>query len=917
MTLALAEGTRLGVYEIVGPLGVGGMGEVYRARDTKLGREVALKVLPEEFAADAERMARFEREAKVLASLNHPNIATIHGMEESGNVRALVMELVPGQTLAELLMTSAGTPGRVMPLDEALPIAQQIANGLEYAHERGIVHRDLKPANIKVTPDGVVKILDFGLAKALEGEGAAAGDPSSSPTMSRLATQAGIILGTAAYMSPEQAKGKSVDRRADIWAFGCVVYEMLTGHKPFDGETVTDILAAVVMKGPDWRAFPPGTPPAVVRLLRRCLTKDARERLQAIGEARIAIQQVEKGETELVSGTAVILPRPAPVPAWRRALPWAVAAGLTFALGAVLMYFQPPGKTSEEHVTRFAVTLPASQVLAEVDSLTVAISPDGRTLAYVGIDGNSTGIYLRRMGSLDVKLLPNTHGATGPFFSPDGQWIGFFADGKLKKISVDGGAAIALADADPTVERGGTWSPDGSIIYAPDFSSGLMRVSATGGTPVPLANPDNQKGERSFRWPQVLPDGKHVLFTVGTMNNPGYYGDATIDAVSLATGKRQVVLKGASMASYVVPGELVYAHDNVLYAVPFDPASLRVTGTPVPVVDQVGGNSGSGAAFFAVSASGTLAYAPGSNVSAQSKVVWVDRQGTGTPIPLPANAYSMPRLSPDGKEMALTAGPGLGSQANDVGIYDFGRKTFNRLTFGGGRFLAVWTRDGKQVTYGRQGGGANGIYSKPADGSGVTQLLWAISGQVTMIPSSWTPGDKALVVDEQGTATRGDILLLRPGEKTPQPILATSANEYDPVLSPDGHWLAYVSDESGHDEVYVRAFPGPGGMWQISAGGGNAPVWRKDGRELFYISGDKMMAVDIQTQPTFSAGTPHELFHGGFQQSNFPFTGYDVSPDAKRFVMIAPSGNDQGRTQINVVLNWTNELRRLTAPAKQ
>jgi hypothetical protein len=377
------------------------------------------------------------------------------------------------------------------------------------------------------------------------------------------------------------------------------------------------------------------------------------------------------------------------------------------------------------------------------------------------------------------------------------------------------------------------------------------------------------------------------------------------------------VLKGASMARYVAPGELVYAHDNVLYGVPFDPPSLRVTGTPVPVVDQVGGSSGSGAAFFAVSASGTLAYAPGSNVLAQSKVLWIDRQGTVTPIPLPPNAYSMPRLSPDGKEMALTIGLGLGSQANDVGIYDFARKTFNRLTFGGGRFLAVWTRDGKQVTYTRQGGGANGVYSKPADGSGAAQLLWAIGGQVTMIPSSWTPGDKALIVDEQGMATRGDILLLRPGEKTPQPILATSANEYDVQLSPDGHWLAYVADESGHDEVYVRAFPGPGGMWQISAGGGNAPVWRKDGRELFYISGDKMMAVDIQTRPTFSAGTPHELFHGGFEQSNFPFTGYDVSLDGKRFVMIAPSGNDQGRTQIDVVLNWESELRRLTAPTKQ
>ncbi len=915
--MTLTPGIKLGPYEIVGALGAGGMGEVYRARDTKLGREVALKVLPQEFAADAERMARFEREAKVLASLNHPNIATIHGMEESGDVRALVMELVPGQTLAELLMTSTGTPGRVMPLDEALPIAKQIADGLEYAHERGIVHRDLKPANVKVTPDGIVKILDFGLAKALEGEGAAAGDPSSSPTMSRLATQAGIILGTASYMSPEQAKGKAVDRRADIWAFGCVLYEMLTGHKPFDGETVTDILAAVVMKGPDWRAFPAGTPPAIVRLLRRCLTKDARERLQAIGEARIAIQKVEKGETELVSGSAVILPPPASVPAWRRARPWAVAAALAALLAGAIVYFTVGQKAPAEPVTRFAVTLPANQALADVDSLTVAISPDGRTLAYVGVDGNSTGLYVRRMGSLDVKLLPNTRGATGPFFSPDGQWIGFFADGKLKKISVDGGAAIALADADPTVERGGTWSSDGNIIYSPDFSSGLMRVSATGGTPVPVATPDNQKGERSFRWPQGLPDGKHVLFTVGTMNNPGYYGDATIDAVSLATGKRQVVLKGASMARYVAPGELVYAHDSVLYAVPFDPASLRVTGTPVPVVDQVSGNSGSGAAFFAVAANGTLAYAPGSNVSAQTNVVWIDRQGTVTPVPLPPNAYSMPRLSPDGKEMALTVGPGLGSQANDVGIYDFARKTFNRLTFGGGRFLAVWTRDGKQVTYARQGGGSNGIYSKPADGSGAAQLLWATGGQVTMIPSSWTPGDKALIVDEQGTATRGDILLWTPGIKTSQPILATSANEYDPQISLDGHWLAYVSDESGHDEVYVRAFPGPGGMWQISAGGGSAPVWRKDGRELFYISGDKMMAVDIQTQPTFSAGTPHELFHGGFEQSNFPFTGYDVSLDGKRFLMIAPSGNDQGRTQINVVLNWANELRRLTSSPKQ
>jgi eukaryotic-like serine/threonine-protein kinase len=879
--MTLASGTKLGSYEITAPIGAGGMGEVYRARDAKLGRDVALKVLPEAFARDAERMARFQREAKVLASLNHPNIASIYGLEDSGSTHALVMELVEGPTLADRIKQGP------IPIDEALRIAKQICEALEYAHERGIVHRDLKPANIKVTNDDAVKVLDFGLAKAIEGDPSSI-DISSSPTMSRMATMQGVLLGTAPYMSPEQAKAKSVDRRADIWAFACVLYEMLTGKRAFDGETVTDTLAAVIKEEPDWSQLPAAKPARVRVLLQRCLQKDPKQRLRDIGDARISIDEVLSGASD-PSSPAVAAAVPLDVPLWRRTLPWALGIFTAVVAGFAGWALRP---SVSKPVVRAVITLPPGQQLAGMETgLVVALSPDGTYLAYVASQGGVQQIYLRAMDSGEVKAVPGTEGAVGPVFSQDGQWLSFFAGGKLEKIAVTGGEAQILADAPDN--RGASWGSQGSIAFVPTIGP-IEQVSDAGGSPQPLTHLED--GEFDHIWPTFLPNSKAVLFSLAAN---------AIAVQPQGTGQRRTLIQGGVNSYYVSPGYLVYAQAGTLLAVPFDAERLEVTGTPVPVVQNVlNGGVGPAPFQYSVSASGSLVYVSGR--AQQNGLVWVNRSGAEEPLKAPVEAYDYLELSPDGQRLAVSIG------THEVWLFDFARETLTPVTSGGAVTLdPVWSPDGKRIAFSSAKEGQLNMYWQMADGTGGVEQLR--SSDHAELPSSWSPDGQLLAFTRLASGTGSDIWVLRLSDRKAEPFLQTPAQESAARFSPDGRWLAYVSDTSGRREVYVQPYPGPGGRWQISTDGGGQPVWSRNGRELFYQNGDKMMAVDVSTVPNFSAGKPKMLFEGLYASSSSwlsPF--YDVSPDGQRFLMLKPAG--QAATappQINLVLNWTEELQRL------
>jgi serine/threonine protein kinase len=890
----------LGPYQIISPLGAGGMGEVYLAQDTRLGRSVAIKILPHKFSNDAQRMARFDREAKVLASLNHPNIASIYGLEESNSVRALVMELVDGATLAERI--SQGP----LPHDEALPIAKQIAEGLEYAHGRSIIHRDLKPSNVKITPNGEAKVLDFGLAKALEDDSSVT-DLSTSPTLSHAATQAGILLGTAAYMSPEQARGKKVDRRADIWSFGCVLFEMLSGKPAFKGETISDTLAAVIRAEPDWSDLPGNLPPSITRLLRRCLTKDHNQRLRDIGEARIALERAVSG----VPGESSAL-APATIaaqPLWRRALPWAVAAiAIAIAIASSSLYWL--ANQGEPHqVMQLSLSLPEplAGVFDPNPGSPFAISPDGSQIVFVAsVAGKPTQLYLRPLDQQTASPVPGTESATQPFFSPDGQSVGFFALGKMRKVSLHGGPVTLMGDA-PT-PHGANWAVDDTITYAPNFGSGLLRISSAGGTPETLTTPNPKEQEISHRWPQVLPGGKYVLFTI-QLGSEATYDDARIAVLSLETSKWRTLFQGGSYARYVPPGHIVYARAGSLMAVPFDLSRMEVTGSPVPVQEGlVTTASTSGGAEYDVTPSGLLAYVPGTARPPVRSLMWVDRTGVAKALPAPPRVYSTPSFSPDGKQLAV--------QINDNGliaiwIYEFARNTLTRLTFGPGNSTApVWTPDGREVIYNTRTTSPS-FRSKLADGSGKEEMLFSREfADPGATPFSVSPDGKTLLfAGRQSIQT----LSLDGGEKV-QSFLQSSFNFSSPHFSPDGRWVAYMSDESGRREVCIQPFPGPGGKWMISTEGGEYPRWARNGREIVFLSGDKLMSVALETQPAFKAGTPHALF---------PATGYlaagnyDVAPDGQHFVMIKQDDTLTNPKELNVILNWSEELRRLAPAGKK
>ena len=915
-------GKRLGPYEVVAKLGEGGMGEVYRATDTNLKRQVAIKVLPASVSGDPDRLARFQREAEVLAALNHPNIAQIYGLEKSGGTIALVMELVEGPTLADRLAHGAGLTAQGsglkaqgLPLDEALPIAKQIADALEAAHEQGIVHRDLKPANIKVRPDGTVKVLDFGLAKLIE-KGSGIGDQGSgdagataAPTITTPAmTQAGVILGTAAYMSPEQAKGRPADKRSDIWTFGCVLYEMLTGTRPFQADDISETLAAILRADPDLNALPKSTPEGIRRLLRRCLEKDARKRCQAAGDLRVEIEDALAASQGLDIDEA----SSPPTPRFARVATLVVLAAVAGAAlaGGLLWAFRPAIQPSR--MTRFSFSPPAPFTGTNRD--VIAISPDGASVVFAA----SNRLYLRRMDEIEAHPIPGTDGgAQSPFFSPDGQWVGFFsgADNTLKKIATGGGAAVTLCPAGTLA--GGSWGGD-TIVFG-QFGLGILTVPSGGGKPEVWVKTSEEEVVGS---PQILPGGNAVLFSIAKIReiaqSTNRWDGADIVVALRGSGERKVLVRGGSAARYIPTGHVVYAVGSDLFAVRFDLERLEINGNPVPIVGGVMRSTGvtpanlTDAANVGVSQNGSLVYILGDARAIRAfPLIWVDRQGREEPSNAPPRNYLDMRLSPEAQRIAVA----IPAAFNDVWTFDFARGGLTRQTFEADEDeTPVWSPDGRWIAYSSIRGNRRIVFRRRADGSGPEEALWSARLPAHSHVQDWTGDGTSLIVavSEADTGQSLDLMLLPvDGARALKPLVQSRFNEQGARVSPDRRWVAYSSDESGRDEVYVRPFPALDGKWQISTGGGYGPVWSRRGDELFYRGEASVMAVHISTTPSFSASPPQKLFEDHFGgAANHP--SYDVSPDGRRFLMVG-SGSIQASTgpQIVVVMNWSEELKRL------
>ncbi len=874
------------------------MGEVYRARDTKLGRDVAIKVLPEVFARDAERMARFQREAKLLASLNHPNIAAIYGFEDSGNTHALVMELVEGPTLADRIKQGP------IPVEEALRIAKQICEGLEYAHERGIVHRDLKPANVKVSRDDAVKILDFGLAKAVEGEAEAA-DISTSPTLTRMATQAGFIIGTAAYMSPEQAKAKPVDRRADIWAFGCVMYEMLTGKMAFSGETVTDTLAAVIRAEPDWTLLPTATPRRIRALLQRCLQKDPKQRLQAIGEARIAIEEVFSGTSQPESGPMAAAPASARL--WRRVLPWAVAACFAIALAALAIAYIRTSSSQPQSIQSLISPPPKSSFAFSPSPFGVPLlSPDGTRLVFPaqGTDGKES-LWVRPLDSLDAQQLQGTTAAAFPFWAPDSRQIGFFQDGKLRKIDVTGGPPVLICDA-PNA-RGGTWNQNGMILFAPQpIGSALSEVPAAGGTPSAIASNKESEAGFSNRWPTFLPDGRHFLYLSGDLRAPGtaklgiYIGE-------LGTDEATFLVQADSNAFYATPGYLFFLRSDTLMAQRFDAGDQKLKGAVFPVAEHIGSPQDYRLGMFSVSQTGLLVYDGATEFGGE--LTWIDAAGKrlGT-VGVPDASF--PRLAPDGKRLAYsTVKISAVNGGGDLWIEDLERNVRTRFTFGSLSVAPVWSPDGSQIAYATAIGNGLSLFAKNSSGAGSATPLGS-EANWSQLPTDWSR-DGRYIIFQLGGGKSSIWYLPLFGDRKPVPYVQSGFNVGAATLSPDGRWMAYVSDESGSNEVYISSFPKAGSKWQVSQGGGDVPRWSHDGSALYYLAptGRVMKAGIKEGGAAVEIGAPRQLFQDDRMETNpGNDNGYSVAPDGKSFLVEESTG--ASTSPLTLVTNWAVESKQ-------
>jgi serine/threonine protein kinase/Tol biopolymer transport system component len=926
--MTLNAGARLGHFEILGMLGMGGMGEVYHARDLELGREVAVKVLPDRVAQDAGLLQRFDREARALAALNHPHIAALYSVEREGASPFLVMELVGGRTLQKRMRAGP------MPLDDVLALFAQIAEALEAAHERGIIHRDLKPANIKITEDDRVKILDFGLAKAFEaaasttsGGGTVALEPESGLTAE------GAIVGTIAYMSPEQARGKPVDKRTDIWAFGCMLYEALAGEPPFRGETGSDTMARILEREPDWNRLPEATPVRVRELLWRCLQKDPKRRLRDIGEAWFGIREHQSSATDL----PMITPPPTTftrrTPAWMWGLMLAAVLG-GGAVGALIARSSSAPteagtvresageRTRSAPVRRFSVERGdsrSSPLLSPVVSQ-IALSPDGRYLAYLSQRGGQAGVFVRPMDQFESRYIPGTEGAYGPFFSPDGEWLGMIrpAGGMLQivKTPSSGGALTQVTSMPGRPHSGQTWGEGDLIVVNPSINSGLAAVRAAGGALEPLTTLDEGRHEQFHIYPQVLPGGNAVLFTSVGKNEEGRTVGG-VDVFQIDTRERKRVLEAAAFARYVPSGHLLYvpysneSTPRYVAAVPFDLDRLEATrSVGTPVLDRVYIHPISYLAQFDVAADGTLAFIAAHPHDAE--LVWVDRTGAVETLPLPLRDYRSPRLSPDGRRIAVTVAEAGGQ---DVWIHNLDRGSLSRLTFSGTAHSPLWSPDGRELIVASRRDRFVNLFAVDADGSGHQRPLTQTDGFECPTSSSRDGSVVAWAsLDLRQSTYR--IAVGQPSlDSTPIPYFNSAFREFNPSLSPDGKWVAFVSDRTGRQEVYIAPFPGPGGITQISTGGGTEPIWSHYGAEVFYREGDRMMAVPVEPGPPPKIGVPQFLFEGRYLAADLGFANdYDVAPDG-RFLMVR-RGEAKGETslrtdRINFVLNWFEELEQL------
>jgi len=873
--MTLAPGTRLGSCVIVAPIGAGGMGEVYRARDTGLKREVAIKVLPAELSRDPERSARLEREAHMIAQMSHPNIGAIYDLRREGDLVYLLLELVPGVTLTHRLEEGA------LPLPEAMSLFRQIAMALEATHARGIIHRDLKPDNIKITPEGIVKVLDFGLAKEVESWSKTEGETRTGP---HDLTRHGTIVGTVAYMSPEQARGRPLDKRTDIWSFGCCLFEALSGFRPFRGDSAADVHAAVLKEEPDFASLPPGVPPEIRKLIKRCLRKDLNQRLRDVGDALVELDSaLEAPEPPPGRGPGAISP------GWAAAL--AAIALVTGLLVSRLIDLPTPPRS--ELVHRFTLDLPATEPMPLDAGPSLALASDGSSLIYTARRGDSTELRRRFMDRLEPVRVLETEGATGPFFHAGEDEIGFFAKSQLHRLPLGDPAPVALVESPNP--RGASWDSD-RIVFSPRTESGLWITSALGQSPTPLTELDQDIGERSHRWPSILPGGKHALFT--SWNKEGF----TVEAVNLETRKRTSLVTNGAYARFAPTGHLLFVRDFALWAQAFAESSLGLPVEPTKVVESVHFDELTGAAFYDVSSNGTLVYAPreeqgGEEVS--GRLLAISRDGRPRLLNPVSREYQVPRLSPSGEEI-LTIEMEGGS--TDLWLMDLGRGTRSRVTTDGQSGVPIWHPDGTSIAFAAQRGLVFNIFSKPIDSTKPARRL--TESPNFQFPTAWSPDGSKLAFVEIDAQTRSDVWIW--SEQGVKPFLSSPSNEKAAVFSPDGRFLAYSSDETGEDEVYVRPVDGSDGKRTISTAGGREPVWR--GEEIFYRDEERMMAVPIKLEGGIEPGQPRALFEAPFDEGESPYANYDVSPSGDEFYMVR---TDEGREakRLIVVTNWFQELK--------